>query len=212
MRSWHEYQCLLDELGKEYSVNPQVLDASDFGVPQKRRRLFVVCDSHAEAPKINPPKNAKRKTVMDILKPSEFYSAGPLYSDKRAAATIERAERAIKALGEGQPFLIVYYGSDGGGGWQSLDRPLRTMTTLDRFGLVEWNKSEPTLRMLQVPELQRAMGFDNSYKLVHGTRRDKIKLLGNGVCPPVMKSIVHQLISSQFNTTEAEFQSAVAAE
>ena len=32
------------------------------------------------------------------------------------------------------PFLIVYYGSDGAGGWQALDRPLRTLTTLDRFG------------------------------------------------------------------------------
>ena len=31
-------------------------------------------------------------------------------------------------------------GSDGAGGWQSLDRPLRTLTTLDRFGLVTWNE------------------------------------------------------------------------
>jgi DNA (cytosine-5)-methyltransferase 1 len=67
------------------------------------------------------------------------------------------------------------------------------MTTLDRFGLVEWSRGEPTLRMLQVPELQRAMGFDGGYKLLRGTRRDKIKLLGNGVCPPVMQAIVSAL-------------------
>ena len=49
--------------------------------------------------------------------------------------------------------------------------------------------------MLQVPELRRAMGFEASYKLSAGTRREKIKILGNGVCPKVMKAIVSALIS-----------------
>ena len=95
-------------------------------------------------------------------------------------------------MGKGVPFLIVYYGSDGAGGWQTIDRPLRTMTTLDRFGLVTWCGREPMLRMLQVDELKQAMGFPKSFKLDRGTRRDRIMLLGNGVCPPVMKSIVEQ--------------------
>jgi DNA (cytosine-5)-methyltransferase 1 len=56
----------------------------------------------------------------------------------RATETLARAKRAMDELGEGVPFLIVYYSTDGGGGWQTLDRPLRTLTTLDRFGLVEW--------------------------------------------------------------------------
>ncbi len=55
--------------------------------------------------------------------------------------------------------LDLYYGSDAAGGWQTLDRPLRTLTTLDRFGLIRWDGSTPTLRMLQVPELARAMGL-----------------------------------------------------
>ena len=80
-------------------------------------------------------------------------------------------------------------GSDGAGGWQRLDRPLRTLTTLDRFGLVEWHTGEPTLRMLQVPELRRAMGFFESFRLERGTRRDRTELLGNAVCPPVMQAI-----------------------
>lgn len=99
----------------------------------------------------------------------------------------------MKELGKGEPFLIVYYGSDGAGGWQPLDRPLRTLTTLDRFGLVTWECHNPMLRMLQVPELKRAMGFDNDYSLPHGSRRDKIKILGNGVCPPVMEAIIRSL-------------------
>ena len=47
------------------------------------------------------------------------------------------------------------------------------------------------LRMLQVPELKRAMGFGG--KLDHGCRRDRVKLLGNGVCPPVMTAVIKSL-------------------
>ena len=47
-------------------------------------------------------------------------------------------------------------------------------------------REDPTLRMLQVPEIKRAMGL-KGFRLEHGTRRDKVKLLGNGVCSPVME-------------------------
>ena len=38
--------------------------------------------------------------------------------------------------------------------------------------------------MLQVPEIKAAMGFPSAYRLENGTRRERIKLLGNAVCPP----------------------------
>jgi DNA (cytosine-5)-methyltransferase 1 len=194
MRSWHGYQELIDGLSEDYSVLPQIIDSSEFGVSQKRRRLFIVCDRENGAPVIRRPEQTARLTVHDILEPPGTFPAKPLFIDGRAEGTKERARRGINALGEGVPFLVVYYGSDGGGGWQPLDRPIRTLTTLDRFGLVDWDGDEPTLRMLQVPELKRAMGFGDEYELPHGTRRDKIKLLGNGVCPQVMEAIVDQLI------------------
>ncbi len=49
------------------------------------------------------------------------------------------------------------------------------------------------MRMLQVPELKRAMGFSARYRLNGGSRRDRIKLLGNAVCPPVMEHVVRTL-------------------
>ena len=97
-------------------------------------------------------------------------------------------------LGMYQDFLIVYYGSDGAGGWQPLDRPLRTITTLDRFALVTWEGRIPMLRMLQPSELAKAMGFRRDYSLDGiRSRRDRIKVLGNGVAPPVMEAIVQSL-------------------
>jgi DNA (cytosine-5)-methyltransferase 1 len=133
------------------------------------------------------------KTARDILDPPGSWSSRPLYRDGRAVNTIARAERAMAKLGRRKDFLIVYYGSDGSGGWQPLDKPIRTLTTLDRFGLVTWDGDTPMLRILQVPELKRAMGFTG--KLEHGCRRDRVMLLGNGVCPPVMTAVVRSLKS-----------------
>ena len=50
--------------------------------------------------------------------------------------------------------------------------------------------------MLQVPELRRAMGLAKDFKLPLGTRRDRIRLLGNGVCPPVMEAVVRSLVAA----------------
>jgi DNA (cytosine-5)-methyltransferase 1 len=49
------------------------------------------------------------------------------------------------------------------------------------------------LRMLQVDELRRAMGFPSTYRFEHGSRRDRIKMIGNGVSPPVMQAIIEDL-------------------
>jgi DNA (cytosine-5)-methyltransferase 1 len=70
---------------------------------------------------------------------------------------------------------------------------LRTLTTLDRFGLVTWDGNQPMLRMLQVDELREAMGFPKDYLMQHGNRRDRIKMIGNGVCPPVMSAVIETL-------------------
>jgi DNA (cytosine-5)-methyltransferase 1 len=205
MRSWDGYRPLISDLeGLGYNVLPQVLDATDFGVPQSRRRLFLLCDREAEPAPLPPCARPAGNVLEDVLVDAGGWRSRPLHSPGRAEGTLARAERAIKALGRGVPFLIVYYGSDGSGGWQPLDRPIRTLTTLDRFGLVTWEGDVPMLRMLQVPELRRAMGFGSGYSLPFGSRRDQIRLLGNGVCPPVMEAIVRSLTGRQEQALAAE--------
>jgi DNA (cytosine-5)-methyltransferase 1 len=202
MRYWKGFEGLLSALRKSYNIRVEAFDAADFGVPQNRRRLFIVGDKYA-IPMIAKPKLRCVRTAAGILAPSGTFPAEPVYNGKRAKKTIERIERGIEELGKGRDFLTVYYGSDRAGGWQPLDRPLRTLTTLDRFGLVQWIGKEPTLRMLQVPELKRAMGLRHlsdergrrvDFALNHGSRRDKIRILGNGVCAPVMKAIAASLL------------------
>ncbi|QDU47594.1 Modification methylase HhaI [Symmachiella dynata] len=193
MRNWSRYDEFLDDLiGLGYHVSPQVLDSSLFGVPQTRRRLFLLCDREREPASITSNFAFPIPASSIIVKNSE-YRFTPLRQPGRADATLARAERAMDVVGTKRPFLIVYYGSDHAGGWQRLTRPLRTITTLDRFAYVKVKKAQHFMRMLQVPELKAAMGMPMKFSVKTSSRRDSIKLLGNAVCPPVMRAAVRGL-------------------
>ena len=173
MRTWRRFSSWLAAIGKlGYHTRTQVLNAADFGVPQTRRRLIVTADLLGVplAVKGDP---LMRIPVADLIESDNGFRYSRLHEKGRAKPTLARARRAIKAIGVHQPFLIVYYGSDGAGGWQRVDRPLRTITTVDRFGYVRPTDDGHELRMLQVPELRRAMGFPDEHSFLHGTRETR---------------------------------------
>ena len=173
MRPWARYPELKEKLeGLGYNIREQVLNASDFGVPQNRRRLFLIADK-SRMPSAIVTLKKRVVTVREILDAPGTWNTTPLLSKRRAKGTLARANRAIESLGSKASFLIVYYGSDGAGGWQSLDVPLRTVTTIDRFALVESTANGHMMRMLQPTELRRAMGFPSDYKFPKITRREK---------------------------------------
>jgi DNA (cytosine-5)-methyltransferase 1 len=185
----------LKELG--YNLKTAILDAQYFDTPQSRRRFFVVGDLKT-VPFL--PKQGRRteRTVASILGHGEprrkRWGFSLVKTRRRASATVERAERAIRHLGWGVPFIMVYYGTDGAGGFQTLDRPLRTVTTLDRFAYVRLNGLGYEMRMLQPPELAAAMGFPDYHIWPESARRNRIKLIGNAVCPTVMRAVVEALV------------------
>jgi DNA (cytosine-5)-methyltransferase 1 len=144
MRRWHGYRALLHVLMRlGYRVCVRILDAADFGVPQRRRRLFIVCDRETDLPEIAP--RTAHRPARDVIDPGVGVYK-PLYAPWRARATIERVERALQALGRDATFLSVYYGS--GPQWQTLDAPLRTVTTRGHFALVRPGRGGHEMRML----------------------------------------------------------------
>jgi DNA (cytosine-5)-methyltransferase 1 len=201
MKQWDRHDELVRTIeGLGYSVSDLFLNSAEFGAGQARKRMFLVCDrlgTTVTREELLAFGNYEQHSARDIINWDADYPATKLYKAGRAQATLDRAQRAIKALGRGVPFIIVYYGSDYAGGWQSLDVPLRTVTTIDRFGLVTWKGDIPYLRMLQPDELLKAMGGGSEHTLPHGNRREKVKLCGNGVCSDVMTAIFKWIASQQ---------------
>lgn len=100
-------------------------------------------------------------------------------------------------------FLMKYYSE--GGQDQHINRPLDTITTKGRFGVVMVHGQpyaivDIGMRMLQPRELARATGFPESYIIefgaegwldrIHITKTEQVRLIGNAVCPDVAAAIV----------------------
>jgi len=201
MRSWERFPEWLGQLHAiGYKTEVGVLDSQFHGAPQSRRRLFVVGDLDSQ-PSLPEPRRQRTKTVASILGRGESkqrpWPFTPVETERRAKATIQRARRAISSLGDNAEFIMVYYGTDAAGGFQTLDRPLRTITTLDRFAYVRRNGRGHEMRMLQPPELAAAMGFPREHRWAESTRRERIKMIGNAVCPPVMRDVVRALTRNE---------------
>ena len=119
----------------------------------------------------------------------------------------QRADEPLKTItcgeghfGEVRAFLIKYY-SGGEGHGQSVDEPLHTITTKDRFGLVtiegqEYAIVDIGLRMLSPRELYNAQGFPVDYEIetdCYGRAYPKTKQVarcGNSVPPPFATALV----------------------
>lgn len=207
MKKWSRHDELVRTIERAgYTVSDLLLNSADFGSAQARKRMFLVCDKRGST--VNREDllglvKAPVKVARDIINWNASHPVSQLRAPNRAKATLARADRAIANLGAGVPFLIVYYGSDYAGGWQTLDVPLRTITTVDRFGLVTWRGDTPYIRMLQPDELLLAMGGSTEHVLPHGTRREKVKLCGNGVCSDVMTAIFQWISLNQLKHQEA---------
>lgn len=182
---WNLYPSWSDALRRlGYALSSRVIDAADLGVPQHRRRLFIVA-SRSKAP-LELPEPARRthRTARQII---DMRGAGWTRWDRLCARTRARIESGLSTIGP--QFLVAYYGSADGG--RSLDRPIGTITTRDRYGVV----SGQFFRMLSVGEYRAAMGFPSTYWLPSCKKVAK-HLLGNAVCPPVSRWITEQLVRS----------------
>lgn len=93
--------------------------------------------------------------------------------------------------------LIQYYGN---GHAVSLSDPIPTLTTKDRYALVNLKSSNYELgfRMLQPNELAAATGFPSDYKFT-GTKVEVVKQIGNAVPPNFAKAIFGQILKEMVN-------------
>lgn len=108
----------------------------------------------------------------------------PFVIGQQSGATPRSVDDALPTLATGcavslvQPFLVKYYGS--GANVEPITRPIGTLTTKDRFALVQPQIADIHFRMLQPHECAAGQGFGRHYQFA-GTKTDVMKQIGNAV-------------------------------
>lgn len=157
-----------------YVVSPHVIDAADLGAPQNRVRMFLVLTKTKAPLLLNLPRYEHKPASSFI----DFEAGNWSQIDRpgRVKATLERVKAGRAKFGE--RFLMPYYGSGSGKTGRSLDRPIGTITTRDRWAIVDGNR----MRMISRFEGRAAMTFPETYQLPENHPL-AMHLLGNAVCP-----------------------------
>lgn len=210
-----------------YSPVWRVVNAADYGVPQLRKRVFVVGMRGGESfrfPTTTHSGWTEHTTAVDELKL-------PYVTSKEALQGLGRVEPEDGEVVEGQwgslaaaipPGENYLWHSERGGGedvfrWRSrfwtfllrLD-PDRPATTLQAqpgpyVGPFHWENvrnsdGELRARRLRVPEMLRLMTFPDGFRLQH-SRRSIQRLIGNAV-PPDLGKIVIRAVLEQLGHVE----------
>ncbi len=178
----------LEALG--YHVFAKVLNALDYGVPQKRERIIIVGfldDVNFKFP--NPIPLSERQTLSDILEShvdSKYYVC-----DKIRQSRIER----LKDKDYPKPY-ISHENMAGSITPHPYSAALRAGASAN-YILVN-DERRPTER-----ELLRIQGFPDSYKIVVSYWKIK-KQTGNSVAVPVIKAVAKEMIKAlkAFNCKE----------
>ena len=185
---------IIESLG--YRVNYKILNASDFGVPQSRKRIYFVCfreglDSASfKFPNIIPENQCY---LEDILLPNtkvkkyflNLENKTVVFKDK--LETIEYKKRPIR-IG------IINKGGQG----DRIYSPKGHAVTLSAYGGGSGAKTgaylvEGVIRKLSPIECRRLQGFPEDYKIPVSDQQ-AWKQFGNSVAVPVLKAIIHQFI------------------
>lgn len=100
--------------------------------------------------------------------------------------------------------LVPYYGSSNSA--RPAENPVGALTARDRYGLaqpgdldvvdVDELLLDTRFRMLEPHEIATAMAFDPEYRVLAKSKRNKVRLYGNAVTPPVAEILACALVEA----------------
>lgn len=168
-----------------YQLATHVVNCADLGVPQERIRMFIICTRSKAPMHLQLPK-------MEHVPATSFidFNAGrwsPIERPGRAAATLERIRNGRTQFGD--RFVMSYYGNTKSG--RSLQRPIGTITTRDRWAIVDGDR----MRMLTADENLLAMSFPAD-TLRPANHRLTVHMAGNAVPPVAGMRIIQSLLEA----------------
>ena len=205
-KTWETMQNVFDELG--YYFSWKILDARDYGIPQGRRRLFVVGFKNEKAYKnfSFPAKvkleNMQLSTMQDMLE--ENLAIGSMESvngvltkiDDRKGEPNERyflSEKLEKYVLSPGTKNFMHYDA-------KTDLPIaralvKNMGNTYRASVNNYVHTHGRIRHLTMREVHRLMGYPDSYKIVV-SKAQAYKQAGNSIVVDVMMSIIKQIFKA----------------
>ena len=166
-----------------YVLSPHILDAADYGVPQNRKRLIII-GTRSRHPLLLRDRTGAQPPIRPLIQ----WSRGEWAPINRSLAerTLKRIQNGRRQFGP--RFVAPYYSNGSGLTGRSLERPIGTITTIDRWAVIDGDR----MRMLNVDEARGAMGFRSTYLLPAQTRLAK-HMLGNAVPPPLVTEVIREV-------------------
>ncbi|HEX22783.1 MAG TPA: DNA cytosine methyltransferase [Chromatiales bacterium] len=176
------WKMAMEALG--YSVAPHLIDAADCGVPQNRERVFIICTKSKS--KISIKLERQEHIPVSSVIEWDRHKWSKINKPGRSKATLARIKRGRSEIGD--TFVMPYYSNGSGLTGRSIDRPIGTITTCDRWALVRGDE----MRMFHPSEYRAVMGFDAGY-ILPDKRKDAVCMLGNAVPPPMMADVINAI-------------------
>lgn len=169
-----------------YSLAPHIVDCAYLGVPQNRERMFIIC-SLSKTPLFLDLPTLPHSPASSFI---DFDSGKwqPIEKPGRAIATLTRVKNGRAQFGD--RFLMPYYGSGSGLTGRSLSRPIGTITTRDRWAVVDGNQ----MRMINDDEVMAGMSFPTNY-IKPPSHKLTVHMAGNAVPPLAMYEVINALKS-----------------
>jgi len=127
-----------------------------------------------------------------------YYSTGQASGTDEPLPTVTTVDRHALAV---PPFIVGYYTRLSGqqAAVSGIDEALPTQSTQPRHYLVQPGDvpkvEDCGFRMLQPHEIQAAMAFPADYTVL-GTKREKVRQLGNAVTPPAMAILMQRVMET----------------
>jgi len=155
-----------------YAISPHRVDFADLDVPQNRERVIIVLSRSKHPLELRLPKlpHIPAANIVDF----DAGNWSPIRKPGRSPNTIARIECGRREHGE--RFIAPYYSNGSGLTGRSLDRPIGTIPTVDRWAVIDGDR----MRMLSISEARKAMTVPDDYVLP-AKHADAMKLLGNAV-------------------------------
>lgn len=202
-KTWAIMKNVFDELG--YEIHETLLNASDYGIPQTRRRVFIVgfrndlsLKTKFEFPEPVPLKWTMQDFLLSNAKFGNFLSKNGEIAIKPEPGEIDPKYILTPALKK----YVMSTGTKTFVTKAEIDKPiartlLSTMGNRHRAGVDNYvtDLGKDKIRMLTEREALRLMGFPDSYKIVV-SRSQAYKQAGNSIVVDVLMHILKQVFQT----------------